>query len=252
VITQIPYCGTAPLPGTLLDRFNLDPVLIAALILLCACQLWAIQHRGVTVRQLRIPTLGGWLIAAAALLSPLCALSVALFSARIAQHMVLVLAAAPLIALGLPPMRAAGHSWSLWLSAGVFFAALWFWHMPVPYEATFTSVPIYWAMHITLFGSSILLWRALLDHSSQSTGQVLTAGLLTFLHMGLLGAVLTFADRPLFYPHLLTAPLWGLSPLQDQQLGGSLMWVPGIAFFLWSTLRSLTRLWRSLDRARPA
>jgi putative membrane protein len=47
-----------------------------------------------------------------------------------------------------------------------------------------------------------------------------------------LGAVLTFADRPLFPWHLTTTQAWGLSPLQDQQLGGSLMRVPGIAFFL--------------------
>jgi putative membrane protein len=249
---QVPYCGAAPLPGTLLSRFNLDPTLMAFLVLLCVCQLWAIQRHGAAIGQQRALTLGGWLIAAIALVSPLCALSVALFTARIAQHMLLVLAAAPLIALGLPRIRATGQPWALWVTTAVFFVALWYWHMPVPYEATFTSVPAYWTMHITLFGSGIVLWRALLDHPSQSTGQVLTAGILTFFHMGLLGAVLTFAGRPLFLQHLTTAPLWGLSPLQDQQLGGSLMWVPGIAFFLWSTLRSLNRLWRSLERARPA
>ena len=107
-------------------------------------------------------------------------------------------------------------------------------------------------MHVTLFGSAILLWRELLDHPPHRTGQVLTAGTLTFLHMGLLGAVLTFADRPLFRWHLITTQAWGLSPLQDQQLGGALMWVPGIALFLWSVLRSLGRLWGSLERARPA
>lgn len=252
MIVQVPYCGTAPLPGTLLVRFNLDPVLIASLVLLCAWQLWMIQRRGALVRQNQILALAGWLVAAGALVSPLCALSVALFSARIAQHMILILVAAPLIALGLPPMRPARAPWRLWWSAAAVFFALWFWHMPVPYDATFTSALIYWGMHITLFGSSILLWHALLDYPSRWTGQVLMAGTLTFLHMGLLGAVLTFADRPLFLWHLTTTAAWGLSPLQDQQLGGSLMWVPGIAFFLWSTLRSLTRLWRSLEGAPPA
>ena len=57
------------------------------------------------------------------------------------------------------------------------------------------------------------------------------AGTLTFVHMGLLGAVLTLADRPLFTRHLVSSYSWGLSPLQDQQLGGSLMWVPGIGLF---------------------
>jgi putative membrane protein len=252
VTVQVPYCGTAPLPGALLGRFNLDPVLIAALVLFCACQWWVIQRRAVGARQHQMFALGGWLVAAGAFLSPLCALSVALFSARIAQHMILILVAAPMIAMGLPPGRTNERSWRLWVSATAVFFALWYWHMPIPYDATFTSVPIYWCMHITLFGSSIFLWRSLLDHPSHWTGQVLTAGSLTFLHMGLLGAILTFAARPLFLWHLTTTQVWGLTPLQDQQLGGSLMWVPGIAFFLWSTLLSLSRLWRSLERARPA
>jgi len=252
VTVQVPYCGTAPLPGMLLARFNLDPVLIVFLLVLCACQMWVIQRRALGVRQRQAWALGGWLIAASALISPLCALSVALFSARIAQHMILILVAAPLIALGLPPARPSKYPWRLWGSAAAFFLALWYWHMPIPYDATFASVPIYWAMHITLFGSSILLWQALLDHPSRWTGQVLAAGLLTFVHMGLLGAVLTFADRPLFLWHLTTTYAWGLSPLQDQQLGGALMWVPGIALFLWGSLRSLSRLWMSLERARPA
>lgn len=249
---QVPYCGSAPLPGDLLARFNLDPILIASLIVLCAAQLWVIRRRGVIVRQNQMLALGGWLIAAGAFVSPLCALSVALFSARIAQHMILILAAAPLIAMGLPPMRSTRTPWRLWCSAAAVFVALWFWHMPIPYDATFASTAIYWSMHITLFGSSILLWHALLDHPSRWTGQVLIAGTLTFVHMGLLGAVLTFAGRPLFFWHLTSTQAWGLSPLQDQQLGGSLMWVPGIAFFLWSTLRSLNRLWRVLERAPPA
>jgi cytochrome c oxidase assembly factor CtaG len=122
----------------------------------------------------------GWLVASAALLSPLCALSVALFSARIAQHMVLVLVAAPLIAVGLPRTHVSTKSWPLWGTSAIFFLALWFWHMPIPYDATFTSVSVYWTMHITLFGSGILLWRELLYHSPRQTAQVLAAGTLTF------------------------------------------------------------------------
>ena len=52
------------------------------------------------------------------------------------------------------------------------------------------------------------------------------ATVLTIVQMGLLGAVITFAGRPLYAPHLYTAQTWGLTPLEDQQLGGVLMWVP--------------------------
>jgi putative membrane protein len=124
--------------------------------------------------------------------------------------------------------------------------------MPAPYDATFTAAWIYWAMHVSLFGSAILLWSELLNHRPDQTAQALAAGTITFVHMGLLGAVLTLADRPLFQWHFITTQVWGLTPLQDQQLGGALMWVPGIALFLWTALRSLARLWESLERARPA
>ena len=136
----------------------------------------------------------------------------------------------------------------LWASAAVFFVALWFWHMPTPYDATFSATAVYWLMHVTLFGSALLLWRELLHHHSDRTVDVLAVGALTSMQMGLLGAVLTFAGHPLYFWHLLgLTSVWGLTPLQDQQLGGVFMWVPGILLFLWAALRSLGRLWNALE-----
>jgi len=250
---QLPYCGSAPWPGQLLSRFNTDPLLIAALILLCAWHVMALsKYGGSEARERRACAAAGWSVAAVAFISPLCALSVSLFSARVAQHMVLILLAAPFIARGLPRARALTAPLRLWMNTTIFFICLWFWHMPAPYEATFTSTAVYWAMHVSLFGSSILLWRELLDHAPRHTAQALTAGMLTFTHMGLLGAVLALADRPMFQWHFLTTQAWGLTPLQDQQLGGTIMWVPGVALFLWSALRSITRLWDLMERGRPA
>jgi putative membrane protein len=57
-------------------------------------------------------------------------------------------------------------------------------------------------------------------------GDAVAASALTSLQMGLLGAILTFADRPLYTPHLLTTQAWGLTPLADQQLAGVIMWIP--------------------------
>lgn len=240
---QLPYCGAPPSPGELLSRFNLDPVLIVVLISLAAAQL---VNTG--SRRMFVYGVCGWLVAAAAFLSPLCALSVALFCARIGQHMLLLLVAAPLIALGLRPAHSE-RVWGLWVYALLFFVALWLWHMPAPYAATFTSTTLYWVMHVTLFGGAILLWHALLHHPSRRTVDALTVGMLTSMQMGLLGAVLTLATHPLFHPHLLSSAAWGLTPMQDQQLGGTLMWVPGILLFLWAAIRSLRRLWRSLEGA---
>jgi putative membrane protein len=261
MLHQLPYCGTPPVPGELLTRFNLDPVLLAVLGGLAVGHAsWLLarstgqsrwrdgrHYRGVIGYGLL-----GWLIAAAAFVSPLCALSVSLFSARVGQHMLLVLVAAPLIALAWPLAHRRGGPRALWLSAAAFFVALWFWHMPVPYDATFRSTPLYWSMHVTLFGTSILLWRELLHHRSSQTIEALTIGALTSMQMGLLGAVLTFAAHPLFLAHLTTTAPWDLSPLRDQQLGGVFMWVPGILLFLFAAVRSLSKLRDSLDGVEQA
>jgi putative membrane protein len=244
---SLPYCGGAPLPGALIDRFNLDPIVIGALFFACALQ-WIVLKKHPS----RYYVLGGWLVAAAAFLSPLCALSVALFAARVAQHMILILIAAPLIALGLPRSHRSMSACPLWSATIAFLLFLWAWHMPLPYAATFESVPVYWAMHLTLFCSAIWLWRELLQHSDPQTGSALAAGTITFVHMGLLGAVFTFADHAMFERHFGTTQVWGFSPLQDQQLGGVFMWVPGTALFLWVALRSVMRVWKGIERARPA
>lgn len=245
--SPIPYCGTPPLPSELLGRFNLDPALISCLLILAGLHVRSAWRSGAAGA-----VTAGWIVAAAAFISPLCALSVSLFSARIGQHMILILIAAPLIALGLPRRGSRSGGWRAWLAAAAFFGFLWFWHMPLPYDATFTSTPVYWSMHVTLFGSAILLWREILHHSSEHAFEALAVGVLSSMQMGLLGAILTLAEHPLFVPHLLTTQAWGFTPLEDQQLGGTLMWVPGIVLFLWTSLRSLLRLWGRLATVRPA
>lgn len=238
----IAYCGLPPIPGHLFARWNLDPLLIAALLLLGGA------HVRFAPRPQRRLAAAGWLLAALLLVSPLCALSVSLFSARVGQHMLLALLAAPLVAAALP-RRGRAPAWPIFASFAAFTAALWAWHLPGPYEATFRSDLVYWGMHATLFGSAVALWRELIQHPANRSLSVLALGLFTTVQMGLLGAVLTFSTRPLFSPHYLTTTAWGLDPLADQALGGLLMWVPGLLFFLVAAWRSLTMI---LPKARVA
>lgn len=238
----IPYCGLPPLPGDLLSRFNIDPLLIVGLLAACFVHVRLLAED----RREQQLALAGWAVAALAFLSPLCALSVSLFSARVAQHMILVLIAAPLIAAALPGAGGRG----LWPATTAFFVALWFWHMPAPYAATFRSTAIYWSMHLSLFGSGIWLWRELIGHSPARTMSALVAGTFTSMQMSLLGAVITLSSRALYAPHYFTTESWGLSPLADQQLGGALMWVPGCLLFLAIALRSAAMLWSRLEPAQ--
>jgi putative membrane protein len=107
-------------------------------------------------------------------------------------------------------------------------------------------------MHLCLFGSALCLWNELLHHSRAQMAEAVIVGALTSMQMGLLGAILSLADRALFRWHLTTSGAWGLTALEDQQLGGVIMWVPGIALFLWVAVRSVARFRASLDGARAA
>lgn len=236
---MVPYCGAVPVPGQLLNRWNLDPVLLASLIGVTWLHL---RHVSGNLRALAG---AGWGIAVLAFVSPICALSVALFSARIGQHMILMLAAAPLIGIALPQGK-----WrhSIWWSVAAVTAALWVWHMPAPYEATFRSTAIYWSMHLTLFGSAIWLWRDLLNHRVEDTLSVISAGLFACIQMGFLGAILSLSAHPWFPWYSDTTVPWGLSQLEDQQLGGILMWVPSGIIFLVAAARSFLLLYNRLDQ----
>lgn len=224
----IPYCGTPPVPGG--ATWNLDPVLIAVLLAGGVAALAATRRHGAV--RLGAVT-GGWLVLALALLSPLCSLSVALFSARVGQHMLMTLVAAPLLVFGLGRTALMARPGGPALPGALFALALWAWHLPGPYVATFASDVTYWTMHVTLFGSAVWLWAALQAHAEARPEAAGLAGLATAVQMGLLGALLTLAPRAIFlaaHPAAVTQP-WGLSPLEDQQFGGLLMWVPGGLLF---------------------
>jgi putative membrane protein len=204
------YCGPPPVPGMVWARWNLDPALVAGLLAL-AFVIGRSRPGAAAVAVLLI-----------AFVSPLCALSAALFSARAAHHVLIVAVAAPLVALAWPARRAGAAPLHLALST----AFLWGWHAPAAYDLALSNVAAYWAMQATLFGPAFLFWRAVFAREADAPGALL---LVTgaYVQMALLGALLAFGPLPLYEIHR-TAPLaFGLAPLADQQLGGLVMWVPG-------------------------
>jgi putative membrane protein len=228
------YCGPAPVPDDLLWRWNLDPVLLAALALLT----W-------TLRRSR-PGLLATAALVVAFVSPLCALSAALFSARVVHHILLVAVAAPLLAMAWPPRRAPSPALAVLVSTAV----LWAWHWPPAYDLALSNIAAYWAMQASLLGSALIFWRALLA-PTQPAGQALLFVLGAYMQMALLGALLTFAPASLYLIHA-TAPLdWGFSPLRDQQLGGLLMWVPAGLPYVTLGAMIARRAWRGIE-GRPA
>jgi len=209
----------------------------------------------------------GWVTLAIALLSPLDAAAGRSFAAHMVQHEVLMLIAAPLLVLGrgLPTILWAlshderlaigrltkwGPMHGLWrgLTAPVTAwllhgAALWLWHAPPFFNAALGDGALHHWQHATFFITALLFWHALLRHGAQAArGAAILYLFTTTVHTGVLGALITFARTPLYAPFdhgLLTSG--ALTPLEDQQLGGLIMWVPGALVYVGVALTLLAR-----------
>lgn len=233
----MPYCGAGPAPADWFDRWNLDPVLI-----LLALVLLGVGYM-VSPRNIR-SQMGAAMVVAVLYVSPLCALGSALFAFRSVHHLALILVLAPLL------LRATGASGriprvSLRVATALQAAVFWAWHVPSVYEAALTSDGAFWAMQASITASAMLWWAALQRASPLGACVSLLA---QTVQMGVLGALIVFAGRPLYAPHWLTTQPWGLSPLEDQQIAGLVMWVGGggIALSIMAVM-----LYRALSPARP-
>lgn len=246
---DVPYCGLAPIPAELIWRWNLDPALMLSLASLAMLHAWVLRRAGEWNRKAMWFGVA-WCLLAALFLSPLCALTSALFSARVGHHVVLVAAVAPLLVLALPDvMRAMRLSAATLAGLGlVHGVVLWFWHAPAPYSWAIASHGIFWLMELTLLGSALALWLAVLSPRA-AFGAAVVALLATVIQTGLLGAVITFARAPLYVPHFATTEPWGLTALADQQLAGLIMWVPSVIPYL---AVALALLGRQLDHIGAA
>lgn len=225
----VPYCGAAPLPADWLSRWNLDPLLLSGMIAAAAGWFYWIGRTEPDRRK--------WLAAALALLfvlfvSPFCALTSALFSARVVHHVLLTTAVAPLIVLSIPAqrLRIVGGI-AFWTAAHAL--VFWFWHSPAAYAAALSSDAVYWLMQSTLAVSAFGFWWAVRRAAAPSAVAALLA---TMVQMGVLGALITFAGAAIYAPHFGTTLAWGHEPLADQQLAGLIMWAPAAAAYLAAAL----------------
>ncbi len=138
-----------------MSRWNGDPVLLVAL----AVSALAMTQLAGARRSAGIAGVGVLFVA---FVSPLCALTTALFAARAVHHLLLVTVAAPLLAIALPPRRAIGMATTTALALPLSTAILWAWHAPALYDAALGHVGIYWIMQATLLAGGSLFWTAVL------------------------------------------------------------------------------------------
>lgn len=217
-------------------------------------RLRARPHGGRGIARWRVRCFAAGIVATiVALVSPMAEMGGVLFSAHMLQHVVLMLMAAPLLVLGVPwhvmpwalgpaprarlrralrlpavrrPWGLMMHPASCWLLHAV---AVWVWHAPALFQLTIGSELAHALQHISFFGTALLFWGAL-GETGHSRRMAAGAGVFyvftTALHGTILGALLSLAPEPLYPAYAATTPAWGLTPLEDQQLGGLIMWVP--------------------------
>jgi putative membrane protein len=211
-------------------------------------------------------------VLAISLVSPLHVLGSALFSAHMAQHELLMVLAAPLLVAARPMVPAL---WSLpqsgrlgagsvlrsslvsqlwgfvsrpFVAFALHGAAIWIWHMPQLYGGTIASEALHTLQHVSFLLTALLFWWTVLPASrAGKNGTAIFSLFATALHTSVLGALLAFSNTS-WYPayHATTGP-WGLSPLEDQQLGGLIMWIPGGLTYLVVALMGVSRLLRDTD-----
>jgi len=175
-----------------------------------------------------------------------------LFTAHMIQHLLLTLFAAPLLLIGTPGwlarlvlsrtrltrfVRWARHPLLAFFGFNVVFALA---HVPAFYELTLVNEPLHALEHLVFLGTAMLMWMPVLSPVPEISAPYPPLGQVLYLFLqtvpaSLLGALLAATSSPYYSTYVLAPRIVGLSPLEDQQLGGLLMWVGGGLFFLLAT-----------------
>lgn len=198
----------------------------------------------------------------AALLSPLDDLAAERFAAHMGQHLLLTMLAAPLVVLGNPlalvlwglprstrralgttlrrgaPLRAALSALTFMpVAGGLHVATVWVWHLPLLYDAAVEHELLHALEHASLFGTAVLFWWPIVLPAPRlrprpHPGFQILYLLLATAQTTALGMALSVPERA-FYPHYIRlAAELGISAVDDQMLGGGLMWSGGHMYLL--------------------
>jgi putative membrane protein len=270
-------------PNTFWSSWTWDPLVLLSLLFfgsnytLGVRRLWRRAGVGHGVRRREAACFTGGLAAIfIALDSPLDAMSLNLVSAHMVQHLMLIVAAAPLLALGRPhtallwalrrnERRVVGRWWRrsavcrpLWrlvtaplVVLVLHTAALWIWHLPPLYQAAVLHSGVHALEHVSFLATALLLWWTIVHPGKWGHGAGVLLVFVTGMQSVALGVLFTFSQAPWYPVYGGRAAAWGLTPLADQQLAGVIMWVPtgviylvaaGILFVTWMReMESATR-----------
>lgn len=192
-------------------------------------------------------------VLAAAWLGPLPGMVGESFTAHMLLHMIVVAIAAPLLAAALAPQlegRAiGGRMLSLALLASLIdFFVIWGWHLPLLHEATRTDGWVLAVEQSSFLAVGLFVWVTALAAPAATVQSAALAGagalFVTSMHMTLLGVLLGLAQTPICRTWSGGGPLFGLSILEDQQVGGTIMLAIGGSVYLAGGLVLVARVLR--------
>jgi cytochrome c oxidase assembly factor CtaG len=237
---------------------SLPLLLVAAVYATGTLRLWrraGIGH-GVGTRQV-ISFGAGLIVIGLALLSPLDAVADELVSAHMVQHLLLIVVAPPLLVLGAPyavllwaiprsqrrplaqALRRVHPAWVVFSAPLVVVAlnvaVIWVWHLPALYDAAVQNDLVHGTEHACFLGASLLLWWTLVhagERGRPGYGSGIVIVFITAMQSTILGALFTFARTPWYPIYLSRTDAWHLTPLQDQQLAGVIMWIPAGSVYI--------------------
>ncbi len=276
ISASITLLAASAAPSMWSEPWSWEPQIVFPLAILLAMYIAGAVRRGqlYVLRWRHASFFAGWFSLFLALTSPIHELGEQLFSAHMLQHEIMILVSAPLFAASHPgatclwafaprgragiggwvhrieqmrPVRFLTAPLIAWLLEAV---ALWVWHIPVLYQATLHSDWVHAAQHLSFFLTAVVFWSALygVGRSAMSYGAATFYVFGTALHCSALGALLTFSTV-LWYPaYAATTARWGFTPLQDQQLGGVIMWVPSAIVFIVVALALFAKWLSESDR----
>jgi cytochrome c oxidase assembly factor CtaG len=256
-----------PLLRALLGPWEWRPAVLLVLLPLIAIYLvgWArLRRRGATrlASKWRLAAyLGGMLLLSVSLMSPVDILGGQLFFMHMTQHLLSIMLAAPLIWLGSPfPIGV----WGLPIQARRFLIAVFADSSPVrPYIALATQPFVAWMLfvfiyigwhdagaynlalvsgrvhdvqHITFFGAAMLFWWHIVGaaprlHKSLSAWVAIFMLMATIPFNAITGFVIANSESVIYTYYESVPRIWGFSVLQDQSIGGVIMWIPGSQMF---------------------
>ena len=242
-------------------RWSVHPSTAIGIVALGALYLWAESalNRRAGIAQ-RLFFVSGLLVMFASLNGPIHDLSDDyLFSAHMVQHLLLTLAMPPLLLAGTPgwmlrPLlsnRFVAPAARFFTRAPIAFVTfnviIAAWHLPVLYNLAMAHHGIHIVEHLMFMVAAVLMWWPLLSQLPELPrlaypGQMLYSFLMS-IPMSIIAVYIVMSDHVL-YPAYAAAPrVLSLSPLEDQLLGGLIMWIPGgiifmiimsVVFFKWN------------------